>query len=124
MDKYKSDNVRTVTNEREQMKKFVDLTTKKDRVAHIKEMLKTNEKWAIRALVRIFEYQTRDEQDSETTRHWNNVGFNGADAEILSSFAKQVNRGRTLSVKQMAILHRRIPKYASQLEKLSTPKSS
>lgn len=105
------------------MKKFVELTTKTARVAHIKEMLKINDKWAIRGLLRIYEYQTESEKATQSTHLYNNVGFNGADAEILSSFAEQVNKGRTLSPKQMAILFKKMPKYAGQLEKLSTPKS-
>lgn len=101
------------------MANFTDLKTKTARIAHIKNMLANNDQWALRGLVRIFENQTDDEQNSEQTRHHNNIGFSGADAEILSSMAKQVIAGRTMSVKQMAIIHRKMPKYARQLEEVS-----
>ena len=105
------------------MKKFTDLTSKTARVEHIREMLKVNDKWAVRGLLRIYEYQTQDEKSTGETRHLNNVGFNGPDANILSSFARQINNGKTMSGLQMKIIHKNMPKYAGQLEKLSTPKN-
>ncbi len=102
------------------MAKFNELTTKKARISYIKEQLKTNPSWAKKAVLRIFEYQTTSEQTMEATTDANNVGFNGADAYILSSFAKQILEQRFVgSIKQMAILHKKMPKYAGQLEKLS-----
>lgn len=101
------------------MTAFSELTTKKARIAHIKNMLATNERWAIRGLLRIFENQTEDEKSAEHTRYHNKIGFSGADAEILTSFAKQVLKGRKMSPKQMAIIFKKIPKYAKQLEGVS-----
>ncbi len=95
---------------------FNELKTKKARIAHIKEQLATDPRWAVRGLLRIYEGQTAEEQNSEHTIDANGVGFNGVDAEIMSSFAKQVLKGRTLSPKQMAIVFKKIPKYAKQLE--------
>jgi hypothetical protein len=102
------------------MTKYADIKTKAARIHHIKVMLRTNAQWALRGLLRIYENQTSDEQVSETTRHHNNIGFNGADAEILTSLAKQVIGGRNLSEKQMTIVYRRMPKYARQLEMVAT----
>lgn len=101
------------------MTDFTELNTKTARIAHIKQMLASNEKWALRGLLRIYENQTDDEQSSETTRHHNNIGFTGADAEILSSMAKQVIAGRRMSVKQMAIILKKMPKYSAQLERIA-----
>ncbi len=98
------------------MTAYAELTTKKARIAHIKAMLASNQAWAIRGLLKIYSYQTADEQATETTREYNDVGFNGVDAEILSSFAKQVLAGRTMSLKQMALIYKKMPKYARQLE--------
>jgi hypothetical protein len=89
---------------------------KKDRVAYIRKMLESNEKWVLRALVTIFRYQTAAEQNAEATLEHNGVGFTGADGEFLSSLAKQVKRGRTMSVKQMHCLFKKMPKYAGQLD--------
>jgi hypothetical protein len=38
---------------------------------------------------------------------------------MLTSFAKQIARGRTLSEKQLSIAHRRLPKYAGQLAQIT-----
>ena len=102
------------------MTKFNELATKKARVEHIRMMLGTNYNWAIRGLLRIYANQTADEQSSEATRYHNSVGFTGPDSKILSSFAKQVISGLTLSNKQTDLLYKKMPKYSSQLERMVT----
>jgi len=99
--------------------KFEEQKTKKARVAFIKAKLAIDPRWAVAGLVKIFEYQTREEQQSEETLEHNGVGYSGCDAELLSSFAKQVKAGRQLSVKQMAIVFKKMPRYAGQLERIS-----
>jgi hypothetical protein len=81
----------------------------------IKEKLVTDQRWLMRGITAIYEKQTYEEQQSETTKEDNGVGFNGIDAYILSSFAKQIKAGKTLSVKQLAIAQKKMPKYARQL---------
>lgn len=87
----------------------------KNTVAFIKTQLGTNPAWATRAIVKLHEMQTFDEQNSQMTKESNGVGFNGTDATILSSFADQINRGRTLSPKQLAIAFKKLPKYSRQV---------
>lgn len=82
---------------------------------YIQNQLATNQAWAVKALVKLYTYQTADEQTIGRTKEDNNVGFSGVDSEILSSFAVQVNRGRNLSVKQMAIVYKRMPRYWRQV---------
>ena len=101
---------------------FNELKTKKARRQFIRERLGTDLRWAIRGLLRIFDNQTADEQRAEETRVWNNIGFTGADAHILSSFAKQVLKRRSLSEKQQRLLFKKMPKYAAQLESVSSEK--
>ena len=101
------------------MTAFAELTTKKARIAYIRERLATSPAWATRGLLRIYDNQTADEQASQTTSHDNGIGFSGCDAEILSSFAEQIRRGRNMSPKQMALIFKRMPKYAAQLESVS-----
>lgn len=101
------------------MTKFAELKTKKARIAHIRMMVGMNEKWAVKGLLRIFERQTADEQDSEYTKYHNKVGFTGADAEILTSFAKRVVAGRSLTEKQMKYVFKLMPKYARQLNEIA-----
>lgn len=81
----------------------------------IKEKLVTDQRWLMRGITAIYKKQTWDEQQSESTKEDNGVGFNGVDAYILSSFAKQIKAGRTLSTKQLAIAQKKMPKYAGQL---------
>jgi hypothetical protein len=84
----------------------------------IKNQLATNPTWAVKALVKIYERQTIDDQNSQSTKENNGIGFNGLDANILSSFAEQVNKGRNLSVKQMTIVYKKMPRYWKQVASL------
>ena len=98
---------------------FKDCKTEAERKAYIRKQLSTNYAWATRGLIRIYEHQTQDEQAAGDTKHWNAVGFNGADARMLTYMAKWVLSGKTLTGKFRAQLFRRMPKYAGQLEKLA-----
>lgn len=98
------------------MNPLSNLKFKKDRVAFIKDMVKHDARWAIRGLLRIYEDQTAEEQAAGHTHMHNGVGFSGVDGEILSSFAEQINKGRNMSFKQMTLIHKKMPKYAMQLE--------
>lgn len=102
---------------------YQDCNTKKARIALLKEKLGTNAQWAVKGCVRIYEYQTAEEQNIGGTVEDNGVGFTGADGDILSSFAEQINKGRTLSDKQMAILFKKMPKYARQLDGVAQRKA-
>jgi hypothetical protein len=84
-------------------------------VEYIKQQLASNDRWAQRAVVVIYEKQTASEKTSLQTREANGVGFNMMDAEILSSFAEKLKKGWSMSPKQMAIIHKKMPKYANQL---------
>ena len=95
---------------------------KYERIALLKDKLKTNPNWAKAGCQRIYEYQTAAEQAAGCTREDNGVGFSGADAEILSSFAEQLNAGRNMSPKQMEILFKKMPKYAKQLDGIAQSK--
>lgn len=82
---------------------------------YIKNKLETNPDWASRAIVKLYEYQTMDEQITGQTANTNGVGFNGLDSVILSSFAQQLLKGRSLTAKQLAIAHKKLPKYSKQV---------
>jgi len=92
---------------------------------YVRDRLGTDDKMAQKALLKIFEYQTLDEQRSEHTSENNNVGFSGTDAPFLSSLAKQVierkgydpNRrsGLYLSRNQFKSMKRLIKKYWKQI---------
>jgi transcription termination factor NusB len=91
-------------------------------IDELKELVKTNPRARERALMVLFARQTATEQDAEMTTERNGVGFTSYDADLLSSFAKQVieNRGnrphgQRLSARQHEVAAKRLPKYARQL---------
>lgn len=89
--------------------------------------------WVVRGLFAIFANQTPDEQTFGQTVEDNGLGFNGVDAEILTSFAMQAQTvvarleqspnpvlracryTKALSPKQMDIARTKMLKYAGQL---------
>lgn len=82
----------------------------------VRGKLAMNQQWAIKAMVRIYdENQTTEEKQSQDTIHDNGIGFSGADSFILSSFSEQVKAGRNMSDKQMAIIFKKMKKYATQV---------
>jgi len=83
----------------------------------IQDMLKTNDKAVIRAMLVIYEYQTEDEKNSDETLHANGMGFSGADAFILTQFTKFYKEHGFLSGKQLEIARKKMPKYAKQIFK-------
>jgi hypothetical protein len=83
--------------------------------AILKETIEKSDKALIAALLRVYSWQTEDEKQSERTTETNSKGFNGIDAEILSSFAKQWETRGFLSPKQKAIARKKMPKYSRQI---------
>jgi hypothetical protein len=86
-------------------------------VAEWKGKLASNPLWAVRGLLAVYKYQTEAEKAVGAVTDDNGVGFAGVDGEFLSSLAKQYQQRGSLSVKQMAYLHKKMPKYAKQLWK-------
>lgn len=82
---------------------------------NIRELLQTNDKAVIRGLMVLYSFQTADEQNIGLTVEENGMGFNGADAEILTSFAQFYERTGRLSDKQLEIARSKILKYAGQI---------
>lgn len=84
-------------------------------IEYVKQKLATDPNWASRAILKLYECQTMAEKCVGTTTENNGVGFNGLDGVILSSFAEQLLKGRTLTAKQLAIAHKKLPKYGKQV---------
>lgn len=104
------------------------IMTKVYSVDEIRANLKTKDAWLIRGILAIYARQTTDEKSSQTTKYTNGMGFNGRDAAILSSFAKQILSWQAtenprfrqpLSEKQFNLARRMMPKYAGQLAKIA-----
>ena len=81
----------------------------------MKDILTRYDDQLCKAVVKIWEYQTADEQRVGETKEHNGVGFNGLDANILSSFAEFYKRTGFLTPKQIVIARKKMMKYAGQL---------
>ena len=95
--------------------KSVEINGKVWNKDNLKELLLTNIRAVERAITVIYGYQTIGEQAENQTYSANGVGFNQFDSAILSSFAQQLEEGKHLSFKQLAIARRKITKYTGQL---------
>jgi hypothetical protein len=73
----------------------------------------------IKALLWLYKYQTEEEKQDFATHNLNGVGFTGPDAQILSSFAKQIVEKYFITEKQLQILRRKIKKYENQMAKIA-----
>ncbi len=92
----------------------------------MKDVLARRDDQVGKALVKLWERQTEDEKATRTTNEYNRMGFNGFDADILSSFAEQFQEKGWLSKKQLELARKKIMKYAKQLceianENISVP---
>ena len=94
----------------------------------IQENMRDNDQWLYRGILAIYDRQTQEEQNTETTRDANGVGFSALDAQILSSFAEQIQtwqRDRNpkykspLSPRQKEIARNKMAKYAMQLARIA-----
>ena len=91
------------------------ITSKAQLVSMLKTQLATRPQQAIKGLMRIYANQTESEQSSGIVISNNGIVFVHVDSEILTSFAKQFEERGSLSEKQLAILYKKMPKYAGQL---------
>jgi hypothetical protein len=89
----------------------------------IRHKLSTDERWVRRALVRLYQRQTQDEQSAQQTRNHNRQGFQPADALWFSRLAEFVIKfpNKPLSEKQLKVVWKpwrgnpAITKYAGQI---------
>ena len=91
-------------------------------IEEIKEKVATDSRWTERAILALYQRQTLDEQSTKETESHNGVGFNSIDAFILTDFAKWLIAGRHLTVKQLAVAQKKLPKYSKQLLDISKEK--
>ena len=81
----------------------------------IKQLLVDNDLAVSKAIVSIYNLQTESEKSTKSTNDNNGVGFNGVDAEFLSSLAEFFIKYNRLSEKQLAFGRKKIMKYSKQL---------
>lgn len=92
-------------------------------VEEIWNLVMTNDYFCCACLSKMLDRQTQDEVRSASTKHHNGRGFNGRDAEFLTSLALQVrrnkNRGVILSQRQLAAARKCLYKYRRQLTEIA-----
>jgi len=93
--------------------------TKRQIEDFVRQKLSTSDVWAKKALLKIYEFQTESEKESGYTHIYNNIGFSGAHSEIMSSFSVQLLSKGWLSINQMKIVRKIIPKYSRQIIMIS-----
>lgn len=92
----------------------------------IKLLIDTSNVFVLKCLKTLYKNQTSEEKAILDTREENGVGFNSADAYILSQFTEQILRWEAtpeslrqykfpLSPKQLGIAQKKLKKYARQL---------
>lgn len=84
-------------------------------VHFIRKKISSNEKWALRGLLKTYEHQTDEEKNSAETINENGIGFSGVDANFLTGVVDFYNRNGFVTKKQMAIVFVKMKKYAGQL---------
>ena len=91
----------------------------KERIHHL---LDTRPEAVTRALLAIYALQTESEKSTKHTKDANNVGFSAFDAEFLSDLAIKVQRGWSLTPKQMACAKNKMKRYHRQLVEIANAK--
>lgn len=95
------------------------MTDKKWTKEEVKEKLATDDKWLVRGLLAIHARQTEEEKATETTKEQNGIGFNGVDANILTDLVNQYKRTNYFTVRQIALIRKKMAKYAGQLARIA-----
>lgn len=92
------------------------LTSKAAVLDYFKNKIATNDNWAKRALIVVYDNQTALEKSSEHTIIQNNVGFGKCDAKKLSYYGSLAKNPKVkLYPEVMAYLKKKMPHYANQL---------
>ena len=85
----------------------------------IKALLAESDKAVARAILAIYNRQTEDEQTIKETTDHNGIGYNGIDANFMSSLAQFYQTKGFLSSGQLKYGRKAIMKYAGQLTEIA-----
>ena len=95
------------------------LKTQNDWKKYIQNLIITNDKALYRAIIAIYNNQTKTEQNIQSTTEHNGIGFSGTDAEFMSSLAVRIQSRRQLTTGQIMVARKIMPKYWKQLMVIS-----
>ena len=88
-------------------------------IEEIKALLAESDKAVARAILAIYNRQTEDEQTIKETTDHNGIGYNGVDANFMSSLAQFYQSKGFLSAGQLKYGRKAIMKYAGQLTEIA-----
>lgn len=80
-------------------------------------LIKEKDEYAIGALLKIYSFQTSNEQEINNTVEKNSLGFSATDAGFMSSMARQYLAKGSLSDRQIPYVKKIMPKYIDRLLK-------
>lgn len=85
----------------------------------IKDLMERRDDVLITCMLKVYNQQTETERCYGETIEANGKGFNGCDAEILSSFCRFYQERGYLTEKQISIARKKMKKYAKQVTDLA-----
>lgn len=90
-------------------------TNQKQWESYLKNLVKTNDRALIKAILFIYDLQTAEEKNTGKSVEENNVGFSKVDAYEMGIIAKKIKRGGPLTKSEIAKSRNKMPKYWKQL---------
>ncbi len=90
-------------------------TSKQELISKLKKQISIKDSTAIHTLLFIYNRQIDDEQQQETVKYRNGIGFKPQDVKLGSSFAKWYNDKGFLTAKQIVSVKKLVEKYAGQV---------
>lgn len=90
-------------------------TSQKQWEAYLKDLLKTNNKVLLKAIVLIYDNQTFEEKNKGESIEDNCIGFSKIDAKEMSDIANKIRAGKALTKGELAKSRNKMQKYWKQL---------
>lgn len=82
---------------------------------HIKHLIRSNYKAAIRALLIVYKNQTEEEKAESKSIDHNNIGFSNNDDYELSNLAVKAKSNQFITIDEIKLIQKKMPKYWRQL---------
>lgn len=88
-------------------------------VEEIKKLLRENDVFVIRSLLKLYSFQTEVEKKVKSTNGINGVGFNAYDSKALTEIVKVCIANKMLSNGQVEYVRKKLLKYSKQIMKIA-----
>lgn len=105
------------------LKKIYEQLEKKYKIDDIKKLVSSRDIAAIRAVLRIYLFQTKFEQQNDTTIEKNKVGFRGSDTKSITPIIKQIDQIGWINPNQLKIIQQAALRYSGQIAVLLNNKN-